>query len=111
MRRHSSKSPPAQYGNFESLRRHIEAERRRLTDAEAVLDCLIHAMEEEDEPLDEPGLRYPNVVGIARETSSAPPSSGSIRSTFDPRSSQGLIARRPLRIPKELRASPDSATV
>lgn len=64
-RRNPQRPPPTSTFDFESLRRHIEAERSRLTDAEAVLDCIIHSMEE-DERLDASGPRYPNVVRIAR---------------------------------------------
>jgi hypothetical protein len=64
-RRNPPQSPAPPALNFEPLRRHIEAERSRLTDAEAVLDCIIHAMEE-DERLDVAGPRYPNVVRIVR---------------------------------------------
>lgn len=50
---------------FESFREHVELQRSRLMDAEALLDCVIAAMDD-DGRLDETGPSYPNVVCIVR---------------------------------------------
>jgi hypothetical protein len=63
-RRARSRAPTPQY-DFDALRRYIEVERSRLADAEAMLDCVAHAMEA-DERVEASGTRYPSVVRIAR---------------------------------------------
>src|SRR5687768_11262383 len=64
-RRNSNPSRVALACDREALHEHIEDERRRLMDAEAVLDCVVRALEE-DERMNAPGPCYPSVVRIAR---------------------------------------------
>ena len=68
--------------NLDVLHEHIEQERGRLLDAEAVLDCVIYAMEE-DVRLDVSGPSYANVVRIVRSI---------VRSTIDQLDSVNLKA-------------------
>jgi hypothetical protein len=63
--RRSSEAPPPGI-QFEALREHIEEQRIRLMDAEAVLDCLICAIND-DERLDASAPSYPSVFRIVRE--------------------------------------------
>lgn len=72
-RRNPKAAAPPLGIQFESLRDHIEIQRSRLMDAEAVIDCVIYAMDE-DIRLDAPGPSYSNVIRIVR---------GSLRSTID----------------------------
>jgi hypothetical protein len=51
---------------FETLRDHIEIQRSRLMDAEAVLDCMLRSIDD-DVCLDAPGPSYPSVVRIVRD--------------------------------------------
>jgi hypothetical protein len=64
-RRNSNPSRVALACDCEALHEHIEDERRRLMDAEAVLDCVVRALEE-DERMNAPGPCYSSVVRIAR---------------------------------------------
>jgi hypothetical protein len=50
---------------FQVLRDHMEIQRSRLMDAEAVLDCVLRAME--DDLHDAQGPSYPSLVRIARD--------------------------------------------
>src|SRR5688500_13393765 len=66
----TKKSTPAtrlaKSSGAEVLHEYVETQRSRLMDAEAVLDCVICALDE-DSRLDASGPSYPSVVRIARE--------------------------------------------
>jgi hypothetical protein len=63
-RRDRYASPAAPTFNVDALHEHIEDERRRLMDAEAVLDCVMMALEE-DERMNASGPCYSSVIRIA----------------------------------------------
>ena len=56
----------ARSSGAEVLYEYIETQRNRLTDAEAILDCVICALDD-DASLDASGPSYPSAVRIARE--------------------------------------------
>ena len=64
-RRHSQSAAPPE-ARFEAVRDHIETQRSRLMDAEAVLDCMIRAMDD-DLRIGALSPNYPSLVRIARE--------------------------------------------
>ena len=65
-RRNTSPSPAAPAFIPEPLQDHIEAQRARLMDAEAALDCIAAALED-DERMNLPGPYYPRALRIARD--------------------------------------------
>lgn len=64
-RRNSQAAVPPD-SQFEAFRDHIETQRSRLMDAEAVLDCMLRAMDD-DLRIDELSPNYPSLLRIARE--------------------------------------------
>jgi hypothetical protein len=64
-RRNPIPSPTAPAFNFEVLHEYIEQERGHLMDAEAVLECVVIALEEDDR-MDASGPCYSSVIRIVR---------------------------------------------